>query len=197
MILSVIRRLHLNEDPEFIGNDTGLMQRFFSFLELAPAVRLERSNEQLTREAVKRVKGNLEVTRLGLSYVDQIAFTSLDPDKAANIANAFADAYVEDQLQAKFEATQRAGRWLEQRIGELRQQASDAYREVQDYKSNNGIIINADGKLASETELDQLGIALAKARADTIQAKEAKLDRMSRVLEQRKNKETLGFQTRS
>jgi succinoglycan biosynthesis transport protein ExoP len=190
VILSVIRRLHLNEDPEFIGNDTGLMQRFFSFLELAPAVTLERSNEQLTREAVKRVKGNLEVTRLGLSYVDQIAFTSLDPDKAANIANAFADAYVEDQLQAKFEATQRAGRWLEQRMGELRQQASDAYREVQDYKSNNGIIINVDGKLASETELDQLGIALAKARADTSRAR-AKLERVTRVLQQRTNKATL------
>src|SRR5450631_4808522 len=188
VILSVIRRLRLNEDPEFIGNDTGLMQRFFSFLELAPAVRLERSNEQLTREAVKRVKGNLEVTRLGLSYVDQIAFTSLDPDKAANIANAFADAYVEDQLQAKFEATRRASVWLEQRIGELRQQASDAYKAVQDFKSDNSIIIGVDGKLASEVELDQLGIALAKARADTSQAR-AKLDRISRVLEQRSDKE--------
>ncbi len=190
VILSVIRRLHLLEDPEFIGTDTGLMQRLFPFLKLAPTVALERSNEQLTREAVKRLKRNLEVTRLGHSYVEQIAVTSLDPDKAANIANAFADAYVEDQLRAKFEATQRASLWLEQRIGELRQQASDAYREVQDYKSDNGIIIDVDGKLASETELDQLGIALAKARADTSQAR-AKVDRITRVLEQRTNKETL------
>ena len=53
---------------------------------------------------------------------------------------------------------------------------------MQDFKSNNGIIIGVDGKLASEVELDQLGIALAKARADTSQAK-AKLDRISRVLE--------------
>jgi polysaccharide biosynthesis transport protein len=190
VILSVIRRLHLLEDAEFIGTDTGLMQRFLPFLKLTPTVALERSNEQLTREAVKRLKRNLEVTRLGHSYIEQIAVTSLDPDKAANIANAFADAYVEDQLRAKFEATQRASLWLEQRIGELRQQASDAYGEVQDYKSKNGIIINVDGKLASETELDQLGIALAKARADTSRAR-AKLDRITRVLEQRTNKKTL------
>src|SRR4029077_4147046 len=59
------------------------------------------------------------------------------------------------------------------------------------FKSNNGIIIGVDGKLASEVEVDQLGIALAKARADTSQAR-AKLDRISRVLEQRpdSNKES-------
>src|SRR5262249_28981554 len=84
----------------------------------------------------------------------------------------------------KFEATHRASTWLEQRIRELRQQASDAYRAVQDFKSQNSIIIGVDGKLASEVELDQLGIALAKARADTSQAR-AKLDRIERVLEQR------------
>jgi polysaccharide biosynthesis transport protein len=188
VILSVIRRLRLNEDPEFTGTGSGWMQSVFSLLN--PAVAPEHSIEQLTREAVKGLKRNLEVTRLGRSYIEQIAFTSLDPDKAAKIANAFADAYVEDQLQAKFEATHRASVWLEQRIGELRQQASDAYKAVQDFKSKNGIIIGVDGKLASEVELDQLGIALAKARADTSQAR-AKLDRITRVLEQRTNKESL------
>ena len=138
------------------------------------------------------VRANLRVTRLGRSYVEQIAYTSLDPNKAATIANAFADAYIEDQLQAKFEATRRASVWLEQRIGELRKQASDAYRAVQDFKSQNSIIIGADGKLASELELDQLGVALAKARSDTTQAR-AKLDRISRVLEQRSDKESFSI----
>ena len=158
VILSVIHRLHLNEDPEFIGAGTGLKQRFFSLL--APDVAPERSSEQLTREALNRLKDNLRVTRIGRSYIEQIAFTSLDPAKAAKIANAFADAYIEDQLQAKFEATHRASLWLEQRIGELRQQASDAYKEVQDFKSKNGIIIGVDGKLASELELGH-GVSLS------------------------------------
>jgi succinoglycan biosynthesis transport protein ExoP len=182
--LSVIRRLHLEDDPEFAGVGRGLKRRILALLHLVPAVDVEPSNEQVLRRALASVKDNLRVTRLGRSYIEQIAFTSLDPDKAATIANAFADAYIEDQLQAKFEATRRASAWLEQRIGELRQQASDAYKAVQDFKSNNGIIIGVDGKLASEVELDQLGIALAKARADTSQAR-AKLDRISRVLEQR------------
>ena len=184
--------MHLTEDPEFVGAGSGLRRRIFSLFKLGSGPEQEPSNDELMRRVVGSVKDNLRVTRLGRSYIEQIAYTSLDRDKAAKIANAFADAYIEDQLQAKFEATRRASAWLEQRIGELRQQASNAYKEVQDFKSENSIIIGVDGKLASEVELDQLGIALAKARADTSQAR-AKLDRISRVLEQRSDKESFNI----
>ncbi|SRR5579871_316345 len=181
---TVANQLHLTEDAEFIGAGQGLMGRMFSLLGMNSLPESERSNEQMMRRVLGVLRSNLRVTRLGRSYIEQIAYTSLDKEKAAKIANAFADAYIEDQLQAKFEATHRASIWLEQRIGELRKQASDAYKEVQDFKSQNSIIIGVDGKLASEIELDQLGVALAKARADTSQAK-AKLERIERVLEQR------------
>jgi exopolysaccharide transport family protein len=186
--IAVIHRLHLTEDPEFVGVGGGLKRRLFSLFNSSTALEAVPTNDELTRRALGPFKDNLRVTRLGRSYIEQISFTSLDRQKAATIANAVADAYIEDQLQAKFEATRRASEWLEQRIGELRKQASDAYKSVQDFKSENSIIIGVDGKLASEVELDQLGIALAKARADTSQAR-AKLDRISRVLEQRSNKE--------
>jgi succinoglycan biosynthesis transport protein ExoP len=186
----VIARLHLTEDPEFVGAGQGLRRRIFSLFRLTPAA--QPSNDDVMRGILATLKDNLNVVRLGRSYIEQISYTSLDRNKAATIANAFADAYIEDQLQAKFEATRRASTWLEQRIGELRQQASDAYKAVQDFKSENSIIIGVDGKLASEVELDQLGIALAKARADTSQAR-AKLDRISRVLEQRSDKEAFNI----
>jgi polysaccharide biosynthesis transport protein len=182
--ISVANQLHLIDDPEFVGAGQGLRSRIFSLLGPSSTPAPERSNEELMRQVIGTLRDNLRVTRLGRSYIEQIAYTSLDREKAAKIANAFADAYIDDQLQAKFEATHRASLWLEQRIGELRKQASDAYKEVQDFKSQNGIIIGTDGKLASEVELDQLGVALARARADTSQAK-AKLDRIERVLEQR------------
>ena len=182
--LNVIDRLNLREDPEFAGSAPGRLRRLIAFLTFSSPAKREMSRSDATRSALDTLKSNLRVTRLGRSYVEQIAYTSLDRDKAATIANSFADAYIEDQLQAKFEATRRASVWLEQRIEELRKQASDAYKAVQDFKSLNSIIIGVDGKLASEVELDQLGIALAKARADTSQAR-SKLDRIAGVLEQR------------
>lgn len=188
----VAKQLRLNEDPEFVGVGNSLRSRFFSLLRFGSQSEAEPSSEEVMRRVLTTMKDNLRVTRLGRSYIEQIAYTSLDREKAAKIANAFADAYIEDQLQAKFEATHRASQWLEQRIGELRQQASDAYKAVQDFKSQNGIIIGVEGKLASEVELDQLGVALAKARADTSQAR-AKLDRIERVLEQRTERESFNI----
>ncbi|HUN99018.1 MAG TPA: AAA family ATPase [Bradyrhizobium sp.] len=191
---AVVKRLHLTSDPEFVGSGPGLKQRVVEFFRswLARLPGLEDlaetndkpSQDELVQRAIDTLESNLRVIRLGRSYHEQISYTSLDPVKAAKIANAFADAYIDDQLDAKFEATRRASDWLQQRLGELRQQATDAYKAVQDFKSANNIIIGADGKLTSEVELNQLGIALAKARADTSEAR-AKLDRIERVLQER------------
>lgn len=181
--LAVVRRLRLFEDPEFVGSGFGLKRSLLTLLKVDFPVP-QPSVDELTQRALSAVRGNLRVARVGRSYIEQISFTSLSPEKAATIANAVADAYIEDQIQAKFEATRRASEWLQQRIGELRAQASDAYRAVQDFKTSNSIIVSGEGKLASDLELDQLGIALAKARADTSQAK-AKFDRITKVLEQR------------
>ena len=185
---AVINKLRLTDDPEFVASGNAITSRLARWLRLTKPSEERPSSAELERRALGVLKDNLRVTRLGRSYVEQIAYTSLDPDKAARIANAFADAYIEYRLQAKYEATRRASVWLEQRISELRQQASNAYKAVQDFKAENGIIIGVEGKLASEVELDQLGVALAKARADTSQAR-AKLERIQRILEQRPEKE--------
>jgi len=183
---AVVRRLNLTEDPEFVGSGPGLKQRILARFGMA-------SNEKPTEDdlfqsAMATLATNVRVNRMGRTYHEEIWYTSLDPAKAAKIANAFAEAYIEDQLEAKFGATQRASEWLQQRIGELRQQASDAFKAVQDFKSAQNIMISPDGKLANDVELDQLGVALAKARADTSQAK-AKLDRITGILEQRSRRE--------
>jgi succinoglycan biosynthesis transport protein ExoP len=184
---AVVRRLHLTEDPEFVAAGPGLWQRLISLFRWAPDTKP--TEQQLMQSALDTISANLRVNRVARTYHEEISYTSLDPVKAAKIANAFAEAYIEDQLEAKFNGTQRASEWLQERIGELRQQASDAYKAVQDFKVAHNIMItagpgNADGKLASDVELDQLGIALAKARADTSQAK-AKLDRIEGILQQR------------
>src|SRR5882724_9344652 len=74
--LSVIRRLHLNEDPEFISTSTSLKQLLLKVVKLAPAIEPEPNEDQLTRRSLWAVKDGLRVTRLGRSYIEQIAFTS-------------------------------------------------------------------------------------------------------------------------
>ena len=74
------------------------------------------------QEVLRELKGNLSVRRVLRTYVLAIEYTSPDPSQAALIANAFAEAYLTDQLDAKYDATRRASGWMQARIAKLKEE---------------------------------------------------------------------------
>ncbi|MBM7488388.1 succinoglycan biosynthesis transport protein ExoP [Bradyrhizobium sp. USDA 3686] len=180
--LSVIRDLHLIEDPEFTGGGGGLLGSVISVASGLFSNSRAPSEFELTRKALQRFESNRTIKRLGLTYVMEIGFTSLDPQKAARIANAIADAYIVDQLEAKYQATRRASVWLQDRIKELRTQASAAQKSVVDFKIANNIV-DSGGRLMNEQQLAEVNSQLIMAHASTAEAK-ARLDRMNDMLKQ-------------
>src|SRR6266566_1788350 len=56
---AVIRRLHLTDDPEFVGAGLGLKRRIFSIFNFAGGPEQEPSNDELMRGVVATVKNNL------------------------------------------------------------------------------------------------------------------------------------------
>src|SRR5438477_159600 len=86
-----------------------------------------------------------------VTLVIEIGFLSRSPERAAEVANATAEAYILDQLEAKYEATRRAGGWLQDRIQELRQEASTAEKAVLDFKKANNIV-DTGGRLMGEQQ---------------------------------------------
>lgn len=180
--LAVIRDLHLTEDPEFTGTGAGLLGAVVgSIADLFSSGRAS-SEFELTRKALERFAANRTVKRLGLTYVMEIGFTSRDPQKAARIANAIADAYIVDQLEAKYQATRRASVWLQDRIKELRTQASAAQKAVVDFKIANNIV-DSGGRLMNEQQLAEVNSQLVMAHAGTAEAK-ARMDRINDILKQ-------------
>lgn len=180
--LAVIRDLHLIDDPEFTGGSGGLLGSVIGAIaNLFADVRVPSEFEQ-TRKALGIFEKNRNVKRLGLTYVMEIGFTSRDPSKAARIANAIADAYIVDQLEAKYQATRRASVWLQDRIKELRTQASVAQKAVVDFKTANNIV-DTGGRLMNEQQLAEVNSQLIMAHAATAEAK-ARLDRMNDILKQ-------------
>ncbi len=160
----VLKKLKLTEDREFGGPMT-LLEKLAGGLVTDETAD---PHEQALRLAIERFEKALHVSRTGpRSYVVEISYTSADAKKAAMIANATAEAYIEDQIQAKFETASRAAKWLQQRISELRTQATNAFKTIQDFKSQNNLIVNSDGKLETELELEEMADSLAKARAET------------------------------
>jgi succinoglycan biosynthesis transport protein ExoP len=182
--LSVIKDLHLVDDPEFVGPSGGLIGTVFGLVSSVTNLFStdEPSSEFVqTRKALGRFESRLTIKRVGLTYIINIEYESLRPERAAQIANAVADAYVVDALEAKYQSTKRAAVWLQDRLKELRAQATAADRAEVDYKAKNNII-DTGGRLLNEQQLAELNSALVLAQAQTAEAK-ARTDRVQQILQ--------------
>jgi succinoglycan biosynthesis transport protein ExoP len=178
---SVVKENHLAENPDFVGSaaQNGLWGAITGAIFGAPPPEV-RSEAQLNARAVASVMGGISVKRVGLTYVIEVGFHSNSPDGAAQMANAVVDAYIRDQLDAKYVATRRASAWLQDRIGELKEQSSNADRIVEEFKQKNNMI-TADGKLVNEQQLAELSTQLVSARKRTADA-QSRLDRIATIL---------------
>lgn len=182
LILSVVRRLKLTQDPEFNGSNAGavakVIGKIMSLFDSGEPV----SQERIEHPVVERVQKNLRVERVLTTYVLSLSYRSESPDKAMKVANAIADAYIVGALEAKYQSTKRATEWLQQRSAELSEQASASDRAVQTFKAEHNIVGTSRG-LMSEQQLSDLNTQLVQARAATAEAK-ARLDRIDGISDQ-------------
>ena len=95
--------------------------------------------ERLITDGINRVRGALAVSSSGRADLLNIAITWDDPVRAAQLANAVADAYVVDQLDARLELAKRASGWLSDRLIELRGQLSDSEEAVAKFRKEHGL----------------------------------------------------------
>jgi succinoglycan biosynthesis transport protein ExoP len=179
--LSVISTLKLTRDPEFMGSRGTLLGQAFNLLRVAfdfsgwfvSRQKTDAEEEAtLERAAITKLSADLEVRRVARTYVLGVEYTSPDRGKAATIANAFAEAYLTDQLDAKFDATRRAAGWLQTRLAELKQQSLDADFAIQKFKADKGLVVTGGDRpgLISDQQLTELNEQMILARADTARA---------------------------
>lgn len=182
LILSVVRRLHLTEDPEFNGSNPGLLSLVLGKVMSLFSSGEPASQDQIEHAAVELVQKNLRTERVLTTYVLSLNYRARTPDKAVKIANAIANAYLVGALEAKYQSTKRATEWLQQRSIELSEQATASDRAVQTFKAEHNIVGTSRG-LMSEQQLSDLNTQLVQARAATAEAK-ARLDRIDAISDQ-------------
>lgn len=167
---AVVERLALDRDPRFWNPDApqGLMQQLragaSTLLRGAPNTEGLAPGDEARASAARLLGRELSVRRVGMTAVVEIGFTSPSRRLSADVANAVAAAYIEDQLGGNAETTRRAGDWLEVRIRELRGNAVAADRAVQEYKAANNIV-DIGPALLSDQELTETVELVAAARA--------------------------------
>lgn len=165
----VQKQLKLNEDPDFNPNLRGLSW----FAKLLPWKQNEEEKER--SESAERtmianaLKKNLEVENDGRSYSISIRYRDTDAQRAAKIANAFADQYLVDQLEVKFDTSQRANEWLGKRLESLREELRTSEKAVEDFRQAHNLI-GADEETVTQKQLTDISTQLIAARAELSQA---------------------------
>ena len=146
----------------------------------------ESSPEERAAQTRKMITGmiadGLKLQPVKNSYNVNLSYTFTDPKSAAKVVNAIADAYLTDQLEAKFEVTRRANEWLAERLASLRKEVHAAELAVQKVKEQSNLV-RAEGRTLLEQQIAELNAQLVIARVNRSQA-EARLQWAEENLEQ-------------
>lgn len=186
IILQAIRSLSLANDPDFVGrpDSQSLGARVRDLLRNVAEIfgyQNETAENQPTdpeKIALGNVTRNLTVNREDVASVMTIAFSSSDPAKAAAIVNAIVDTYVADTIAGKMKSTEIAGKVVQERVEEFKQQAKDAERALFEFKAANKLV-GSDQMTLSHAQLATMQNNLTTTRLAMAEAR-ARMERLAR-----------------
>lgn len=165
------------------AQETGWWSRFKEMIVGAPGIKMQKMQQERTKQAILNgFRGGLSVGRVDKTYVIKIRYTSRSPEIAAERANLIANTYLEDALEAQYEASQRTNQWLKKRLTKLRTDLSLAEQEVEAYKEKTNIVQTDGEQRITDQALGQINNKLIAARTEAAQAK-AQYDRIKTIIE--------------
>ena len=158
----VIKKLKLGERAEFdpLLGGPSLLRTLLSL------VGIIRDPMEMTPEerVFKSYYERLSAFQVEKSRVIAIEFESQDPELAAQVANAVAEAYLVLQQAAKQEQTRAAGTWLSGEIDRLRANVAQAEAKVEQYRSKTNLFVGNNNTMLSNQQLGDFNAQLAAAR---------------------------------
>jgi len=164
----VVKKLDLDKNVIFNPPKT---PGWFAFEpEGTPAEIKARQFERL----IDKFSKDLTIEPVLKSQIVKISFDSTDKVLAARVANAVADAYIENDLESRSQMTQRANVWLTQRMEGLRKKLEESEQVLQQYREKENIIDNKGVVLSgSAKQLEEISTNLIAARQRMAEAESA------------------------
>ena len=160
----VVDRLNLIDDPEFNGElrEPSMIGGMISGLKgmLSSAPPEEELDPELqkakTRDAVVQALLNkVSVSNIRQSLVFNVTAETESPVKSAQIANTIVELYILNQIEVKFEATEKATEWLSNRVSELQIELENAEKKVSEFTARTQLV-SIEGLQALERQIKEL-----------------------------------------
>ena len=159
MALLVIRKLNLDSRAEFAGG-----QRPAAAGGVPTAMTLGRENQ-----LIGTFESGLKVLPVPGTSIIEIRYSSPDPRLAAEIANATANTYIEQNVKARFDSTMQAADWLSKQLADLQIKVETSQSKLIEYQKEHGIVGTDDKQNLTFEKLNDLGKRLTEAQAERIQ----------------------------
>lgn len=128
----------------------------------------EVSQENLTRSAVDRLQRIVSIAPVRGSRIVKINIDHANPGVAQTIANGYADVFIADNLDRRYEATSYARKFLEERLQQLKVKLEESEKQLVKYAEDQGIIRLDDNKNLSASDLQAVNDKLAAAHSERI-----------------------------
>jgi polysaccharide biosynthesis transport protein len=152
----VVERLKLLQDPEFYGPRP--------LAEIEAAESAPPGGSQAMEDAIDRFLSQLSVQPVKNSQMVAIAFHSLRPDLAARVANAVAEAYIQQTLEFRYRTSAEAGTWLGNETAEQSRKVDAAEKALHKFQEEEGLVNIEERRTLLEQKLKDLGSALTVAK---------------------------------
>ncbi|MEZ4337599.1 MAG: polysaccharide biosynthesis tyrosine autokinase [Sandaracinaceae bacterium] len=130
-------------------------------------------------EAATTLQGRLAVEPLEESRLVGIHITDRNPERAATLANAIAQAYIDKTLEDRLGSTVSAVEWLDGRLRSLQDQLNDSEQELHAFKERHNILSVSmeDRQNQVANDIEHFNESLTKARTRRIEL-QARLTRV-------------------
>ena len=126
---------------------------------------------QFSRAAtVAQFQQSLSVEPIRNSRLVQIRVQNPDPERAADIANTMAQAFIASSIERKLDSSVYARQYLEEQIRQTKTKLEESERVINAYAKKNEILNLGDKGSASTQTFVDFSAALAKAEQDRIRA---------------------------
>ena len=124
------------------------------------------------------------------SEVLMVAFKSGNPEEAAAIANAVAEAYIEFGLQSRSRNVKEASSWITERLEELRRKLGESETALREFQSREGLVDTQSQGNITSAQLQSLTSQQIRLSADRSQA-EARYNELRGALNSSNAQDTL------
>ena len=121
----------------------------------------------------KLIEGLLDNLKVDTSQssVIRVSYSSREPRLSADVANGFAQAYIDTTLELRVEPTQKAAAWFDEQLKTLRSHLEDAQARLTDYHQRQGIVSSDERGDIESTRLAVLSEQVGRAQEQTFEWK--------------------------